>query len=277
TIIGTKWVYRNKLDENGIVSRNKARLVAQSYNQQEAIGYDETYALVARLESIRILLAIACANDFKLYQMDVKSAFLNGFINEEVYVAQPLDSIAMWSVRASKDDIDLYQAYATQESMFSLKVHYVGFFTKSPGRSYVNGFSGKTIMYYSFLKPYMSLDNGLYALGNDEDVRRMAEYIRLGWKLNDANVIGQSSFRHEDGESSQPNTTTPTTQTDFANDFYSASDPFLGEDDFDPFFRLGSELVDATTARNECVDKDKRVALDDDQIHVIANNTMENE
>ncbi|GKD41536.1 retrovirus-related pol polyprotein from transposon TNT 1-94, partial [Tanacetum coccineum] len=89
TIIGTKWVFRNKLDENGIVSRNKARLVAQGYNQQEGIDYDETYASVARLESIRILLAYACALDFKLFQMDVKSAFLNGFINEEVYVAQP--------------------------------------------------------------------------------------------------------------------------------------------------------------------------------------------
>ncbi|GKA84057.1 copia protein [Tanacetum coccineum] len=89
TIIGTKWVFRNKLDKNGVVSRNKARLVAQGYNQQEGIDYDETYAPVARLESIRILLAYACALDFKLSQMDVKSAFLTGFINEEVYVAQP--------------------------------------------------------------------------------------------------------------------------------------------------------------------------------------------
>ncbi|GKD18095.1 copia protein, partial [Tanacetum coccineum] len=89
TIIRTKWVFRNKLDENGIVSQNKARLVAQGYNQQEGIDYDETYAPVARLESIRILLAYACALDFKLFQMDVKSAFLNSFINEEVYVAQP--------------------------------------------------------------------------------------------------------------------------------------------------------------------------------------------
>ncbi|GJR99578.1 retrovirus-related pol polyprotein from transposon TNT 1-94 [Tanacetum coccineum] len=89
TIIGTKWVYKNKLDENGVVTRNKARLVAQGYNQQEGIDYDETYAPVARLESIRILLAYACTLDFKLYQMDVKSVFLNGFINEEVYVAQP--------------------------------------------------------------------------------------------------------------------------------------------------------------------------------------------
>ncbi|GJS47227.1 retrovirus-related pol polyprotein from transposon TNT 1-94 [Tanacetum coccineum] len=89
TIIGTKSVFRNKLDENGIVSPNKARLVAQGYNKQEGIDYDETYAPVAKLESIRILLAYACALNFKLFQMDVKSAFLNGFINEEVYVAQP--------------------------------------------------------------------------------------------------------------------------------------------------------------------------------------------
>ncbi|GKE66910.1 retrovirus-related pol polyprotein from transposon TNT 1-94, partial [Tanacetum coccineum] len=75
--------------ENGIVSRNKARLVAQEYNQQEGIDFDETYAPMARLESIRIPLVYACAQDFKLFQMDVKSAFLNGFINEEVYVAQP--------------------------------------------------------------------------------------------------------------------------------------------------------------------------------------------
>ncbi|GJT99564.1 retrovirus-related pol polyprotein from transposon TNT 1-94 [Tanacetum coccineum] len=83
------WVYRNKLSENGVLSRNKARLVAQGYNQQEVIDYDETYAPVAILEFIRILLAYACALDFKLFQMDVKSAFPNGFINEEVYVAQP--------------------------------------------------------------------------------------------------------------------------------------------------------------------------------------------
>ncbi|GJS00157.1 retrovirus-related pol polyprotein from transposon TNT 1-94 [Tanacetum coccineum] len=89
TIIGTKWVFRNNLDENGIVSQNKARLVAQVYNQQEGIDYDETYALVARLESIRILIVLAWYLDFITIQMDVKSAFLNGFINEEVYVAQP--------------------------------------------------------------------------------------------------------------------------------------------------------------------------------------------
>ncbi|GKV30776.1 hypothetical protein SLEP1_g39556 [Rubroshorea leprosula] len=88
-IIGTKWVFRNKLDENGHVVRNKARLVAKGYSQEEGIDYDETYAPVARLESIHMLCAFACHMNMKLFQMDVKSAFLNGFIKEEVYVEQP--------------------------------------------------------------------------------------------------------------------------------------------------------------------------------------------
>ncbi len=89
SVIGTKWIFRNKLDENGLVIRNKARLVAKGYNQEEGIDFDETFAPVARLEAIRLLLAFACFMNFKLYQMDVKSAFLNGFIEEEVYVEQP--------------------------------------------------------------------------------------------------------------------------------------------------------------------------------------------
>ncbi|KAL5559477.1 hypothetical protein UlMin_035688 [Ulmus minor] len=80
---------KNKVDEGGIVTRNKARLVAKGYNQEEGIDYEETFAPVARLEAIRILLAFACYHDFVLFQMDVKSAFLNGFILEEVFVEQP--------------------------------------------------------------------------------------------------------------------------------------------------------------------------------------------
>ena len=74
------------MDENGIIVRNKERLVAQGFNQEEGINYKETFAPVARLEAIRMLLAFACFKDFILYQMDVKSSFLNGFINEKVYV-----------------------------------------------------------------------------------------------------------------------------------------------------------------------------------------------
>ncbi|KAJ9546579.1 hypothetical protein OSB04_019122 [Centaurea solstitialis] len=89
TIIGLKWVFRNKLDENGIVIRNKARLVAQGYRQEEGIDYDDTFAPVARLEAIRVFLAYAAHMKFQVFQMDVKSAFLSGKLTEEVYVAQP--------------------------------------------------------------------------------------------------------------------------------------------------------------------------------------------
>ncbi|KAK1653233.1 hypothetical protein QYE76_071038 [Lolium multiflorum] len=88
-VIGTKWIFKSKKDEFGNVVRNKARLVAQGFSQVEGIDFGETYAPVARLESIRILLAYASHHNFKLQQMDVKSAFLNGPLHEEVYVKQP--------------------------------------------------------------------------------------------------------------------------------------------------------------------------------------------
>jgi len=88
-VIGTKWVFKNKIDEQGVIVRNKARLVVKGYNQEEDIDFGETYTPVARLEAVRLLLAYACLKGFKLHQMDVKSAFLNGFIDEEVYVSQP--------------------------------------------------------------------------------------------------------------------------------------------------------------------------------------------
>ena len=88
-VIGTKWVFRNKQDEDTQVVRNKACLVAQGYTQVEGMDYGDTYAPVARLESIGILLSYANHHDITLYQMDIKSAFLNDEIEEEVYVKQP--------------------------------------------------------------------------------------------------------------------------------------------------------------------------------------------
>ena len=88
-MIGTNWIFKNKLNEEGNVVRNKARLVAQGYVKEEGINYEETYAPVARLDVIRLILSFACSNDFQLFQMDVKSAFLNGIIKEEVYLEQP--------------------------------------------------------------------------------------------------------------------------------------------------------------------------------------------
>nr|ABA94364.2 retrotransposon protein, putative, Ty1-copia subclass [Oryza sativa Japonica Group] len=88
-IIGTKWVFKNKQNEDGLIVRNKARLVAQGFTQVEGLDFDETFAPIARIEAIRLLLALAASKGFKLYQMDVKSAFLNCFIQEEVYAKEP--------------------------------------------------------------------------------------------------------------------------------------------------------------------------------------------
>ncbi|GJY86719.1 putative ribonuclease H-like domain-containing protein [Tanacetum coccineum] len=102
--IGTKWVYRNKKDERGIVVRNKAILVAQGYKQEEGIDYDEVFAPVARVEAIRLFLAFASFMNFLVYQMDVKSAFLYDTIEEEVYVCQPPDDIIFGLTKKSLCD-----------------------------------------------------------------------------------------------------------------------------------------------------------------------------
>ncbi|GJZ10024.1 putative ribonuclease H-like domain-containing protein [Tanacetum coccineum] len=88
--IGTKWIFRNKKDERGIVTRNKVRLVAQGYTHEEGINYDEVFTPVARIEAIRLFLDYASFMDFMVYQMDMKSAFFYGTIEEKIYVCQPL-------------------------------------------------------------------------------------------------------------------------------------------------------------------------------------------
>ena len=111
-MIGTKWVFRNKQDQYGIVVRNKARLVAQGYTQVEGLDFRETYAPVARLEAVKILLAYAYAHNIKLCQMDVKSAFFNAFINEEVYVEQP---------PGFEDDKKPNHMYKLKKALYGLK------------------------------------------------------------------------------------------------------------------------------------------------------------
>jgi hypothetical protein len=82
-------VFHNKQDEHRVVTRNKAQLVAKDYSQVEGLDFDEAFAPVAKLESIRLLLVYATHHGFKLYQMDVRSVFLNGPIKEDGYVEQP--------------------------------------------------------------------------------------------------------------------------------------------------------------------------------------------
>nr|GFC11121.1 copia protein [Tanacetum cinerariifolium] len=89
SVIKTKWIFKNKKDKSSLVIRYKARLVAVGYSQQEGIDYDETFAHVARIKAIRLFLAYVAHKDFKVFQMNVKTSFLNGILKEEVYVGQP--------------------------------------------------------------------------------------------------------------------------------------------------------------------------------------------
>ena len=85
-IIGVKWVYKTKLNSDGTIQKHKARLVAKGYSQQPRIDYNETFAPVARLDSIRALIALASQIGWSIHQLDVKSTFLNGVLEEEIYV-----------------------------------------------------------------------------------------------------------------------------------------------------------------------------------------------
>ncbi|GKD60806.1 retrovirus-related pol polyprotein from transposon TNT 1-94 [Tanacetum coccineum] len=112
TIIKTKWIFKNKKDESSLVIQNNARLVAVGYCQQEGIDYDESFAPVAQIEAIRLFLAYAAHKDFTVFQMDVKTAFLNGILKEEVYVGQPPGFV-------SKQYPD--HVYALDKALYGLK------------------------------------------------------------------------------------------------------------------------------------------------------------
>ncbi|GKA46977.1 retrovirus-related pol polyprotein from transposon TNT 1-94 [Tanacetum coccineum] len=112
TVIKLKWLWKNKKDEDQTVIRNKARLVAKGYAQEEGINFEESFALVARLEAVRIFIAYAAHKSFPIYQMDVKTEFLNGPVKEEVHVAQPYGFV----------DLDhLEKVYHLRKALYGLK------------------------------------------------------------------------------------------------------------------------------------------------------------
>ncbi|GJZ52537.1 putative ribonuclease H-like domain-containing protein [Tanacetum coccineum] len=143
--IGTKWVYRNKKDERGVVVRNKARLVAQGHRQEEGIDYDEVFAPVARIEAIRIFLAFASYMGFIVYQMDVKSAFLYGKIDEEVYVSQPPGFLdPKYPQKVYKVVKALYGLHQAPRAWFS--GHSKVFHLRNPQQEVVNFLAGDSFL-----------------------------------------------------------------------------------------------------------------------------------
>ncbi|GKB50802.1 putative ribonuclease H-like domain-containing protein [Tanacetum coccineum] len=142
-VIGTKWVFRNKRDQRGIAVKNKARLVAQGHRQEEGVDYDEVFAPVARIEAIRLFLAFASFMGFTMYQMDVKSAFLYGTIEEEVYVNQPLGFM----------DLEfLNRVYKVKKALYGLDQAPRAWYETLPTYLLENGFKRGTIDKTYFIK-----------------------------------------------------------------------------------------------------------------------------
>ncbi|KOM41011.1 hypothetical protein LR48_Vigan04g120900 [Vigna angularis] len=110
--IALKWVYKSKINPQGVVIRHKARLVAKGFLQKAGVDYGEVFAPVARVETIRLVVSLATKFHWSLHQLDVKSAFLNGRLEEEVYVVQPLG----FEVKGQHDKV-----YKLRKALYGLK------------------------------------------------------------------------------------------------------------------------------------------------------------
>ncbi|CAM8975528.1 unnamed protein product [Rhodiola kirilowii] len=184
-VIGMKWIFKNKSDATGNNTRNKARLVAQGYTQIQGIDFDETLAPVARLKAIRLFLALACPLKFCLFQMDVKSAFLNGFLNEEVYVAQP---------KGFEDPHHPTHVYQLKKALYGL--------TQAPGAWYerltvflVRGGVDKTLFVKrtrsDFIKAQIYVDDIVFGSSTQKLVDQFVEQMQKELKMS---MIGEMNY-----------------------------------------------------------------------------------
>nr|GEU68356.1 hypothetical protein [Tanacetum cinerariifolium] len=177
--IGSKWVFRNKKDERGIMIRNKARLIAQGCTQEEKIDYDEVFALVARIEAIRLFLAYASFKDFVVYQMDVKSAFLYEKIEKEVYVCQPPGfKDPDFSDKVYKVEKALYGLHQAPRAWYETLSTYLldNGFQRVDAREILDEFYGRTYILLGLqVKP---LEDGIF-ISQDKYVARILKKFRF--------------------------------------------------------------------------------------------------
>ncbi|KAJ9544260.1 hypothetical protein OSB04_023967 [Centaurea solstitialis] len=184
--IGTKWVFRNKKDEQGVVVRNKARLVAQGYCQEEGIDYEKTFAPVARLEAIRIFLAFAAHRGFKVFQMDVKSAFLNGKLKEEVYVKQP---------PGFESDKYPNHVYFLDKALYGLKQAPRAWYERLSTFLISNGFHREDSVYVSMCKDFETLMQKEFEMSMMEE---LTFFLGLQVKQSSEGIfINQSKYAND--------------------------------------------------------------------------------
>ncbi|KAL8125513.1 hypothetical protein AgCh_012979 [Apium graveolens] len=178
------------MDENGIVTRNKARLVAKDYSQEEGIDYDENFSLVARLEAITIFLAFDAHSTFKVYQMDVKSAFLNGEFEKEVYVQQPSDT---------KDPEFLEFVYKLLKALYGLKQALRAWYDTLSKflikNGYTAGITNKTLFYKKrgddMILVQIYVDDIIFRSTNEKLCQRISRLMHSEYEMS---MMGELSY-----------------------------------------------------------------------------------
>ena len=189
-MIGIKWIFKNKSDEHGTVIQNKSKFVAQEYTQVEGIDFDETFAPVARLESIRILLAIASHLNFKLYQMDVKSALLNGMLQEEIYVEQPKGFVNPHR----PDDV-----YKLKRALYGLKQALRTWYDRLTAylieHGFTRGFADTTLFIRNdkkdFVVAQIYVDDIVFGATNDSFAKSFANEMK---KMFEMSMVGELTY-----------------------------------------------------------------------------------
>ena len=189
-VIGTKWIFKNKSDEHGTVIRNKSRLVAQGYTQVEGIDFDETFAPVARLESIRILLSITSHLNFKLYQMDVKSDFLNVMLQEEVYVEQPKGFVDLHRL----DDV-----YKLKRALYGLKKAPIAWYDRLTAylteHGFKRGFAYTTLFIRKdknyFIVAQIYVDDIVFGATNDSLAQSFVDEMKAMFEMS---MVGELTY-----------------------------------------------------------------------------------
>ena len=189
-VIGTKWIFKNKSDEHGTVLRNKSRLITQGYTQVEGVDFDKTFAPVTRLESIRILLTIFSHLNFKLYQMDVKSDFLNGMLQEEVYVEQPKGFV---NPHRSDDVYKLKRAlYGLKQAPRAWYDRLIAYFTE---HGFKRGFADTTLFIRndknSFVVAQSYVDDIVFGATNDSLAYSFADEMKAMFKMS---MVGELAY-----------------------------------------------------------------------------------
>jgi hypothetical protein len=189
-VIDTKWVFRNKLNEDGQVTRNKARLVCKGYAQIEGTDFEETYSPVARMEAIRLLLAYACSKNVKVYQMDVKSTFINGELEEEVYIEQlegfQLSENTNYVCKLKKALYGLKQAPRAWYSKLDKYLQQEGFRKGSADNNlYIKVSQGSILL----IEVYV--DDIIFGSDDDRLSQKFAKYMQSEFEMS---LLGELSF-----------------------------------------------------------------------------------